>query len=124
MQIRGIVRAATLEENPPGTDQIEMVLRVQGVRPGQPRVLVVPYELLLGDESLDPDQVQGKGFEAIAQESGGRWVVSWIALATGRASRRPERDKAPTIAIDRSWSTDDLPFQFSTGSKDEKVDWD
>jgi len=45
MQLRGIVRAATLEENPPRTDQIEMVLRVQGVRPGQPRVLVVPYEL-------------------------------------------------------------------------------
>ncbi len=53
MRIRGIVRTATLEENPPGSDRIEMVLRVQGVGPGQPRTLVVPYELLLADPELD-----------------------------------------------------------------------
>ena len=70
MQIRGIVRTATLEENPPGSDQIEMVLRVQGVGPSQPRLLVVPYPLLIGDESLDPDLVQGKGFQAdVAQDA-------------------------------------------------------
>ena len=69
MRIRGIVRVATLEENPPGSDQIEMLIRVQGVRPEQPRLLVVPYELLLGDETLEPDQVQGKGFEAEVHEA-------------------------------------------------------
>jgi len=91
MQLRGIVRAASLEENPPGTDRIEMVLRVQGVRPGQPRILVVPYELLVEDESLDPDQVQGKGFQAEAVEDGsGRWVVEAIAIAAGRVLRDPE----------------------------------
>jgi hypothetical protein len=91
MQIHGIVRAATLEENPPGSDRIEMKLHVQGVRPGQPRVLVVPYELLLEDESLDPDQVQGKGFTAEANEDAtGRWVVEAIGLAGGRVLRGPE----------------------------------
>ncbi len=91
MRIRGIVRTATLEENPPGTDRIEMVLRVQGVRPEQPRVLVVPYELLLADQSLDPEQIQGKGFEVEADvDSAGRWVVSELALASGRVLRLPD----------------------------------
>jgi hypothetical protein len=89
MRIKGIVRTGTLEENPPGSDRIEMT--VQGVGAGQPRTLVVPYDLLLGDDSLDPDEVAGKGFEADAEpEPGGRWVVSWIALATGRVLRREE----------------------------------
>ena len=92
MRIRGIVRTAALEENPPSSDRIEMVLRVQGVKPDQPRVLVVPYEILLREESLDPDLVQGRGFEAeIAEEESGRWVVSEISFALGRVLRGPER---------------------------------
>jgi hypothetical protein len=88
VRIKGIVRSATLEENPAGSDRIEMTLKVQGVEAGQPRTLVVPFDLLLGDESLGPDEAAGKGFEAEAEEVGGRWVVSWIALATGRVLRR------------------------------------
>ena len=92
MRIRGIVRTATLQENPPGTDQIEMLIRVQGVRPEQPRLLVVPYGLLLGDETLDPEQVQGKGFEAeVSEDSAGRWIVTEIAFATGRVLRAPDK---------------------------------
>ena len=73
MRIRGIVRIATLEENPPGSDQIELLIRAQGVRPEQPRLLVVPYELLLGDATLEPEHVQGKGFEAdVSEDSDGR----------------------------------------------------
>src|SRR5215472_4815691 len=69
MRIRGIVRTATLEENPPESDRIELVLRVQGVGPGQPRTFVVPYELLLADPDLDPDAVQGKRFDAEVDEA-------------------------------------------------------
>jgi hypothetical protein len=91
MRIRGIVRTATLEENPPGSDRIEMVLRVQGVGPGQPRPLVVPYELLLADPELDADAVQGKGFEAEVDEADpGRWLVGEIAFATGSVLRPPD----------------------------------
>jgi hypothetical protein len=91
MRIRGIVRTATLEENPPGSDQIEMLLRVQGVGAGQPRLLVVPYTLLLADQDLDPELVQGKGFQAeVLDEGSGRWVVSEIAFAEGRILRAPE----------------------------------
>ena len=91
MQIRGIVRTATLEENPPGSDQIEMVLRVQGVGPNQPRTLVVPYDLLLAEAELDPEAVPGKRFEAEVDEAQpGRWVVTEIALASGQFLRKPE----------------------------------
>ena len=91
MRIRGIIRVAALQENPPGTDQIEMLIRVQGVRPEQPRLLVVPYEMLLGDEMLEPEQVQGKGFEAeVNEDPDGRWLVAEIAFATGRVLRAPE----------------------------------
>ena len=69
MRIRGIVRTATLEENPPGSDQIEMVLRAQGVGPDQPRTFVVPYALLLADPDIDPDAIQGKRFEAEVDEA-------------------------------------------------------
>lgn len=91
MRIRGIVRTATLEENPPGSDQIEMVVRVQGVGAGQPRLLIVPYEILLQDPSLDPELVQGKGFQAeVVEDEVGRWVVVEISLAAGRVLRDPE----------------------------------
>jgi hypothetical protein len=91
MRIRGIVRTATLEENPQGSERIEMVLRVQGVGPGQPRTLVIPYELLLADPELDADAVQGKRFEAEADEADpGRWLVVEIAFATGTILRKPE----------------------------------
>jgi hypothetical protein len=68
-----------------------MILHVQGVRPDQPRVLVVPYELLLADETLDPERVQGKGFDAEAEvDASGRCVVSAFALASGRVLRQPD----------------------------------
>jgi hypothetical protein len=68
-----------------------MLLRVQGVGPGQPRTLVVPYELLLADPEIDADAVQGKGFEAEVDEADpGRWLVAEITFATGSVLRRPE----------------------------------
>lgn len=91
MRIRGIVRTATLEEDPPGSDRIEMILRIQGVGPGQPRTLAVPYEVLLADPDLDPDAIQGKRFEAEVDEAApGRWVVREIAFASGQFLRSPD----------------------------------
>ena len=85
MRIKGIVRTGTLEENPPGSDRIEMTLKVQGVGAGQPRTLVVPYDLLLGDNSLDPDEVAGKGFEADAEPETGRAMGCLMDCAGDRA---------------------------------------
>lgn len=89
MFIRGIIQTAALAEDPPGSDVIEMVLRVQGVGPGQPRAIVVPLELLVADPTLDPDSVAGHGFEAEVVEAGPkRWVVGSITFA-GRRVLRP-----------------------------------
>jgi hypothetical protein len=82
MQVRGFIRSAELEERPAGSGTIEMVLKVQGVGPGQPRGLVVPYALLLDDSSLDPDDVVGRSFAAeVGRDTDGRWLVREIALA-------------------------------------------
>ena len=91
MRLRGIIQAADLAENPPGGDRVELVLRLQGVGPGQPRRIVIPFELLVQDEGLDPDTVAGHGFEADVIEDGpNRWVVTEIAIATRRVLRDPE----------------------------------
>jgi hypothetical protein len=88
MQIRGIVMRAELVENPPGSDRIELVLWGQGVGPDKPRSIVVPYELLLQDPSLDAEQIRGHGFQAvISQDEEGRWVVDEISFATGNVLR-------------------------------------
>ena len=82
MQIHGIVRTAMLQENPPGTDRIEMMIWGQGVGPNKPRQIVVPFELLIADPSLDPDAVQRHAFQAeIQQDATSRWLVVEIGSA-------------------------------------------
>ena len=83
MQIRGVIRSAGLQEHPPGSECIELVLSVQGVSPGQPRKLVVPYEYLLRDTTLAPEDVKGRGFAALVSQDGtGRWIVEELSLAS------------------------------------------
>ncbi len=83
MHLRGIIQSAILEENPSGSAIIEMLLRVQGVGPGQPRTLVVPYEMLLKDENLEPETVSGRAFEAeVDQAPDQRWKVTRISFAS------------------------------------------
>jgi hypothetical protein len=90
MQLRGIVMSAVLDENPPGSERIELTLWLQGVGPGKPRRIVVPYELLLSDTTLDAEDVQGHGFEAeVEQDAAGRWIVAAIGFADGRVLRDP-----------------------------------
>lgn len=82
MRLHGMIRTAEFQENPPGSDQIELVIRIQGVGPTQPRLLVIPFTLLLEDVTLDPEGVVGRSFEAdVEQDAQGRWVVAQIALA-------------------------------------------
>ena len=82
MQIHGIVQAVTLCENPPNSDRIELVIQAQGVGPIKPRQMVVPFEFLVQNTSLDPDAIQGHGFEAdIQQDETGRWIVVEIGFA-------------------------------------------
>jgi hypothetical protein len=93
MFLRGIVQSATLAENPPGSDTIELILKVQGVGPGQPRKIVVPFSVLIADPSLEPETVAGHGFEADVENDGeSRWVVSQIAFASRRVLRDEETE--------------------------------
>jgi hypothetical protein len=81
MTLRGFVMSADLEENPPGSDQIELWLRLQGVGPGQPRRIVVPYSYLLTDDTIDTDDVAGRAFEADVEEvEPKRWEVQRLVL--------------------------------------------
>ena len=88
MHLHGIVREAALEEFPPGSDRVEMVLKVQGVGAGQPRRIVIPFELLLRDPDLEPEAVAGHAFQAeVAEAETGRWLVAEITFASRRVLR-------------------------------------
>lgn len=90
MTIRGIVQFAELCEQPAGSGRIEMILQAQGVGRDQPRRLIVPFEMLLADPSLEPESMVGKGFEAeITQDPGQRWVVGRLGLAARDLLDRP-----------------------------------
>jgi hypothetical protein len=90
MLLHGIVQAATLAETPPESGNLEIIVKAQGVGPGQPRYLVIPHGLLLADHSLDPDLIWGRAFECEAEQDDlGRWVVVQIAFAS-RVLRPPD----------------------------------
>jgi hypothetical protein len=81
MILHGFVMSAELAEDPPGSDRIELTLRLQGVGPGQPRRIVVPYDLLLADPSIDADDAVGRGFEADVEQAGpSRWEARSISF--------------------------------------------
>lgn len=83
MILHGFVMSADLAEEAPGSDRIELTLRIQGVGPGQPRRIVVPYDLLLADPSIDADDAVGRGFEAEVEQAGPtRWEVRRLTLAS------------------------------------------
>jgi hypothetical protein len=91
MTLRGIVQTATLEEFPPGSDRVEMVLKVQGVGAGQPRTIIVPFEILLQNEDLEPEAVAGHAFQAeVVEAKPKRWLVTAIAFAHHRILRPSE----------------------------------
>jgi hypothetical protein len=90
MHLHGIIQTATLEETPSESGNLEIILKVQGVGPAQPRTLVIPFALLLDDASLDPEAIQGRAFDAeVEQDSARRWIISRIAFAS-RVLRPPE----------------------------------
>jgi hypothetical protein len=82
VRLHGLVKTAELRASAPDSEQIEMILRVQGVGPGQPRQIVVPFALLVADESLDPDRVSGRAFQAeVEPDEEGRFLASQITFS-------------------------------------------
>lgn len=87
MTLKGMVRDSELRERPVGSDFVELAIKVQGVGPDQPRTLIVPFEMLLENPELGPDEVKGRSFAAEAElDEEGRWVVTALTLA-GRKLR-------------------------------------
>lgn len=88
MQMRGIVMTADLEERPPGSDNVELVLTLQGVGRGQPRRIVVPMDYLVGHPEIDPDAIAGHAFGAeVVEAEPKRWIVEEIVFDAHRVLR-------------------------------------
>ncbi len=91
MILHGFVMSAELAEESPGGERVELILRIQGVGPGQPRRIVVPYDLLLADPTIDADDVVGRGFEAEVDQAGpARWEVRRLSLAAKVLRPKPD----------------------------------
>ena len=89
MILHGFVMSAELAENPPGSARIEMALRIQGVGPGQPRRIVIPYDVLLADPSIDGDDIVGQQASRPKSSNLGpsRWDVRRISPGGARVLR-------------------------------------
>ncbi len=88
MQIHGIVMTADLVEAPNDPDAVEIHLMVQGVKPGQPRRIVIPMSVLIEQPDIEAETIRGHGFEAeVSEESPKRWVVETIQFAARRVLR-------------------------------------
>ena len=94
LHLRGIVQSAELVEHPPGSDRVEMALRLQGVGPGQPRRIVVPFEMLVENPDLDEESIAGHALDADVEEDpagSSGWVVARLSFAARRILRKDPR---------------------------------
>jgi hypothetical protein len=90
MQMHGIVMTAELVEAPNDPNSVEVHLMVQGVKPGQPRRVVIPMSVLVAQPDIEPEAIRGHGFEAeVIEEGPKRWIVESIQFAA-RSVLRPE----------------------------------
>jgi hypothetical protein len=88
--LHGFIMSADMAEESPNSDRIEVLLRIQGVGPGQPRRIVVPFDYLVTNSEFDAEDVVGRNFEAEVEQVGAtRWEVSRITVA-GRVLRAEE----------------------------------
>ncbi len=88
MHMHGIIMTATLEENPPGSETVEIVAYVQGVGRGQPRKIVFPMPFLVENPEIEPETIQGHAFQAeVEEESPKRWVVTAFGFGENRVLR-------------------------------------
>ena len=64
MTLKGFIQSAELVEDTSGPDRVMMIARVQGVGPGQPRKILIPFEILIIQDELDVEQMAGRAFRA------------------------------------------------------------
>jgi len=91
MTIRGFIRSAELLQDPASEDRVNLLAAVQGVGPGQPRKILIPFEILVAQDDLDPDQLAGRAFRAeILCVENGTGIIAAIEVGPGRILRESE----------------------------------
>jgi len=91
MTIRGFIRSAELLQDPASEDRVNLLAAVQGVGPGQPRKILIPFEILVAQDDLDPDQLAGRAFRAeILCVENGMGIIAAIEVGPGRILRESE----------------------------------
>lgn len=91
MTIRGFIRSAELLQDPGSEERVHLAAAVQGVAPGQPRKILIPFEILIAHDEIDPDTIAGRAFRAeIASVENGLGIVAAIEVGPGRILREPE----------------------------------
>ncbi|MFM7593907.1 MAG: hypothetical protein ACKO85_19135 [Isosphaeraceae bacterium] len=91
MTIKGFIQSADLLQDPASEDRVMMIARVQGVGPGQPRKILIPFEILVAQEDLDPNTMAGRTFlGSYDQVIEGTALITYLEVGPGRVLRRPE----------------------------------
>ena len=91
MTLRGLIRSAELHQDPADENRVHLIAAVQGVGPGQPRKILIPFEILVAQEDLDPDTMAGRAFRAeVGAIENGLGIVLGIEVGPGRVLREPE----------------------------------
>ncbi len=91
MTIKGFIQSADLLQDPADENKVMLLARVQGVGQGQPRKILIPFELLVQQEDLDPDNMVGRAFLAHYDEViQATAIINSIEVGPGRVLRKPE----------------------------------
>lgn len=91
MTIKGFIQSADLLQDPASDDRVMMLARVQGVGPGQPRKIIIPFEILVAQDNLEPETMAGRAFQGSYDEVvEGTALITFIEVGPGRVLRRPE----------------------------------
>ncbi|MCY2934099.1 MAG: hypothetical protein NT172_08040 [Planctomycetota bacterium] len=90
MTLKGFIQSAELVEDSSGPDRVMMIVRVQGVGPGQPRKILVPFEILVEQDELDAETMAGRAFRAeCTGVENAMGLVNAIEVGPARVLRNP-----------------------------------
>jgi hypothetical protein len=91
MTLKGFIQSAELVEDTSGADRVMMIVRVQGVGPGQPRKILIPFEILIVQDDLEAETMGGRAFRAeCSGVENAMGMVTAIEVGPSRVLRNPD----------------------------------
>lgn len=91
MTLKGFIQSAELVEDTSGPDRVMMIVRVQGVGPGQPRKILIPFEILIVQDDLEAETMGGRAFRAeCSAVENALGMVTAIEVGPSRVLRNPD----------------------------------